>query len=478
MLDLNRIFANQSLAANSFALTTSLMAGQSVNPVGTSSSFTDVLNSVQEAAISEQEPQTETWPSAVTTQQFQTVSSMQTGSPGSSTSNEDNSSQQPYCSTEPKNAQSAVPSKPATPSAVKREDVYQKHSSSDNAASESDGLSSEASSDASGNSSTSKLKHHTESSGQSDAGATVLAGSIAGPEAKNGLSAASPASSSSAVGSPIVPDADRSASTLNAVDSKAGATDKSLAFAVRVNGSAAASAPNDAGLSSAPADAASLPNSLGASQSSSFAAQLSAMMGPSASVPALAAPAGDLAQTGTPAVGLANGGLSPAGSSPVSEAPADEPAEEVAPVVETSEPGATAQPVKAVQVQITGADNQKVDLKLVEKAGTLTMSVRSADGTLTKALQQSLPELSNRLHEQQIQAEWWKPDAVKADTQQRAPASPGGGGNSSSRQDQGGKNGGDPGQQGGRGAPQPNWVEELTELRKSNQTGAQYSWRL
>ena len=132
-------------------------------------------------------------------------------------------------------------------------------------------------------------------------------------------------------------------------------------------------------------------------------------------------------------------------------------------------------PVKTVDVQITGADNQRVDLRLMEKSGTLTMSVRSVDVNLTKALQQNLPELATKLNDQEIRAEWWKPGTQSAEPAQKLEPS---NTNSNNSQDQGGQNKGNSGQPGGRGTGQPDWLDELSALRKSTKNGTQLSWQL
>lgn len=143
------------------------------------------------------------------------------------------------------------------------------------------------------------------------------------------------------------------------------------------------------------------------------------------------------------------------------------------------DPTANGQPLKAVQVQITGVDNQRVDLKLMEKAGSLTLSVRSADGSLTKALQQQLPELASSLNNQQIRAEWWKPELQKSELSQGSHnSSESNKGSNSTTQDQGNQGRGNLGQQGERRARQTDWVEELSDLRKSTQNGTQFSWHL
>jgi hypothetical protein len=56
-----------------------------------------------------------------------------------------------------------------------------------------------------------------------------------------------------------------------------------------------------------------------------------------------------------------------------------------------------AQPVRTVVVQLAGTDDRRVDLRLVEHAGGLSVSVRASDGALTSSLQEHLPELSARL---------------------------------------------------------------------------------
>jgi hypothetical protein len=139
----------------------------------------------------------------------------------------------------------------------------------------------------------------------------------------------------------------------------------------------------------------------------------------------------------------------------------------------------SAQTLKAVQVQVAGGDNQRVDLRLIERSGALTVSVRSPDSSLTKALQQNLPELSSKLNDQHVHAEWWTPDTQKIGTARNsADASSDSGSDHSASRDQTGQEKGQPRQQGGRGAPQPDWVEQLSNLRNSNQDGPQYTWHL
>jgi hypothetical protein len=134
-------------------------------------------------------------------------------------------------------------------------------------------------------------------------------------------------------------------------------------------------------------------------------------------------------------------------------------------------------PLRSMQVQINGRDNQRVDLRLVERAGTLSMSVRSLDGTLNRNLQDHLPELITKLADQPGEAEWWTP---KTQTAEGGSGSGTGGGSkedSSASQGQQNQTGADSGrQQGGRQSNQPRWVEELAALGNSNTTKKETIW--
>ncbi len=69
------------------------------------------------------------------------------------------------------------------------------------------------------------------------------------------------------------------------------------------------------------------------------------------------------------------------------------------------------QTVRTVQVQLTGEGEGRVDLRLVEHAGGLSVSVRATDSTLTKGLQENLPELSARLAAERYQTHTFLPPA-------------------------------------------------------------------
>jgi hypothetical protein len=71
------------------------------------------------------------------------------------------------------------------------------------------------------------------------------------------------------------------------------------------------------------------------------------------------------------------------------------------------------QPVKSAHVQISGVDNQRVDIRLQERGGTLSLTVRSTDTRLTQSLQDHAPELNSRLTTEHFRSEVWTPSSTK-----------------------------------------------------------------
>jgi len=82
--------------------------------------------------------------------------------------------------------------------------------------------------------------------------------------------------------------------------------------------------------------------------------------------------------------------------------------------IDSEDPTGAPQTVRTVQVQLTGEGEARVDLRLVEHAGGLSVSVRASDSTLTKGLQDNLPELSARLAEEKYQTHAFLPAANEA----------------------------------------------------------------
>jgi hypothetical protein len=169
---------------------------------------------------------------------------------------------------------------------------------------------------------------------------------------------------------------------------------------------------------------------------------------------------------------MANGSPRPATSASTTATAAAEslPEKETAP---------SSEPVRSVRLQLSGGESQRVDMRLVERGGTLSVSVRSTDETLTRSLQENLPELNSRLAAQHFQTETWTPDrGVITDSGGNghsgtgAGSNPGSGSNGSGESKQGGSS--PDGRSGphshsgqsrdGRGDGRPAWVRQLAGL--------------
>ncbi len=140
--------------------------------------------------------------------------------------------------------------------------------------------------------------------------------------------------------------------------------------------------------------------------------------------------------------------------------------------VDVEDPAGSAQPVRTLQLQLGGTGDQRVDLRLVEHAGGLSVSVRASDSTLTRGLQDNLPELTSRLAAEHYQTQTWLPATGQTSPGGHSSGSPGqssgqsaghGGGHSS----QGGSS-----SSGGQGNPQqdrrqdqtPAWWRQMASL--------------
>jgi hypothetical protein len=82
--------------------------------------------------------------------------------------------------------------------------------------------------------------------------------------------------------------------------------------------------------------------------------------------------------------------------------------------IEAEDPSDGTQPVRTVQVQLAGEGEGRVDLRLVEHAGGLSVSVRASDSALTRGLQDNLPELSARLAAEKYDTHTFLPSANEA----------------------------------------------------------------
>ncbi len=127
------------------------------------------------------------------------------------------------------------------------------------------------------------------------------------------------------------------------------------------------------------------------------------------------------------------------------------------------------EPVRGAHVQIAGAENQRVDIRLQERGGALSVTVRSNDSTLATTLQDHAPELSARLSLEHLRTELWTPNSSKS-PQERAGSGNGGRNpeyEGSGERQQGQKN---------RQNQEPDWIREFENRPAAFQKRIDYSW--
>ena len=121
---------------------------------------------------------------------------------------------------------------------------------------------------------------------------------------------------------------------------------------------------------------------------------------------------------------------------------------------------ATTDPVRNVLLQLKADDNRRVDVRLVERAGELHVSVKSADPALTQRLQDHMPELTSRLDEERFNHAVWMPRLAETNRSESSSNSSNSftngnsGGGSSQNSDAGRR-------QNGNGHSRPDWVDLL-----------------
>ena len=128
------------------------------------------------------------------------------------------------------------------------------------------------------------------------------------------------------------------------------------------------------------------------------------------------------------------------------------------------------EPVKSAHVQISGTDNQRVDIRLQERGGALSVTVRSTDTKLTQTLEDHAPELNSRLTAEHFQSEFWTPNASKTANERDSNA-----GNGSPTQDRE-KSGQQNSNQNQNGRKQPEWIEAVEAHTRASQKRIEYRW--
>jgi hypothetical protein len=112
--------------------------------------------------------------------------------------------------------------------------------------------------------------------------------------------------------------------------------------------------------------------------------------------------------------------------------------------------------LRALRVQFTGDNNQRVDVRLGNSGGDLRVSVRSADAALVQTLQDNMSELTSRLGEQHFHTEVWMPRETTAmgTGGARSGGSSFTGGNAYGQGQQGRR-------QNGQNTYKPEWIDDL-----------------
>jgi len=148
---------------------------------------------------------------------------------------------------------------------------------------------------------------------------------------------------------------------------------------------------------------------------------------------------------------------------PATEKPTAATQAELDPAPESS----TNQPLKNLNLQLTGENNQRVDVRLSDRGGALQVSVRSADLNLNQALQAKMPELTSRLEAQHMSAQVWTPSLEQSTKSGTNANGSGNQGQNPGENESGSRSSNQPGNQHGyqgngqKNQKQPDWLDEL-----------------
>ena len=143
----------------------------------------------------------------------------------------------------------------------------------------------------------------------------------------------------------------------------------------------------------------------------------------------------------------------------------EQPAQAAATELESTPATPHGEPVRNVHLQLSGENNQRVDIRLTDVGGEMRVSVRAGDTKLAQTLQDHIPELANRLDQQRFRAEIWSPrtqSASQSDASNLGRESSSRGNDSPGQNNQGR-------QQNGRQKNQPDWLDEFEGYSSRNQ---------
>lgn len=131
-----------------------------------------------------------------------------------------------------------------------------------------------------------------------------------------------------------------------------------------------------------------------------------------------------------------------------------------------------AQPAKEISIRLTSTESTPVDIKLVDREGSVRVAVRTADPDLTRNLQSGLSDLVHRLEHKGFEAEVWSPTA-NSGIALNPGATSNGDGSASERGTKDPREGMQQGnsEQQNNGRNRPKWVAELEERLATGERG-------
>jgi hypothetical protein len=142
-------------------------------------------------------------------------------------------------------------------------------------------------------------------------------------------------------------------------------------------------------------------------------------------------------------------------------------------VDQTPAAGANATAVRDVRLQVAGNDNQRVDVRVMDRGGELRVSVRADDPSLVRSLQDNVADLSSRLDQARFRSEVWTPRAEAVSQTDSASTN---GRTFSNRGEAFGRDGQGQ-QQNGRQQQQPSWVDDFDENPAGRNSGGTPQWQ-
>jgi hypothetical protein len=137
------------------------------------------------------------------------------------------------------------------------------------------------------------------------------------------------------------------------------------------------------------------------------------------------------------------------------------------PTARIAEPASVSQttpprgPMKEISMRIEAAEGQKVDVRIVQRAGDLQIAVKSADDITTQGLRHGLADLANRLNETGYHAETWRPGQQALESTTTSSENPAHHSQSDGSQSHSGGPQQDRGQRHNNPSNRPPWIDEF-----------------